>query len=304
MSTATRLTGGYEHDATGVRGDVGDLKDLDRLAETVAATSGRVDMLFAGAEHLDSGQAGRPGGRGVLRQGLRGERPRHPVHCAEAAATDERWRIDHRQRLGHRSAGQPRHTAYAASMTARTRPSPCSPPGRLGTEQEAELPVDGGGTQIRLHARHMEINQDAPTKDREGSQSRRPAARVLPRSGAVVGEEDDGHHLHGAPVRSTFLDPRGAAANRRSHDHRRRLAHVPLPLSVEPQGRGGLATTATRRRTRQLPRPARSMHWPVSAARELTGGPGTGPTGATPTREGPASYANHGGADELLGAEP
>ncbi|MGW4079077.1 SDR family NAD(P)-dependent oxidoreductase [Streptomyces asiaticus] len=304
MSTATRLTGGYEHDATGVRGDVGDLKDLDRLAETVAATSGRVDMLFAGADTWTRdkpiGQVAEESFDKVFAVNVRGTL--FTVRKLLPLMSDGESTIVNGS--GTAAQGSPGTTAYAASITARTRPSPCSPPGRLGTEQEAELPVDGGGTQIRLHARHMEINQDAPTKDREGSQSRRPAARVLPRSGAVVGEEDDGHHLHGAPVRSTFLDPRGAAANRRSHDHRRRLAHVPLPLSVEPQGRGGLATTATRRRTRQLPRPARSMHWPVSAARELTSGPGAGPTGATPTREGPASYANHGGADELLGAEP
>jgi NAD(P)-dependent dehydrogenase (short-subunit alcohol dehydrogenase family) len=80
---------------TGVRGDVLNLADLDRLYESVKA-KGRIDVLFANVGL--GGLSVRKHHRGVLRQDLRYEREGAASRCR--GTPSERWRFHHSDRFG------------------------------------------------------------------------------------------------------------------------------------------------------------------------------------------------------------
>jgi NAD(P)-dependent dehydrogenase (short-subunit alcohol dehydrogenase family) len=93
--------------AIGIRSDVSNLDDLDRLYDRISEASGRIDVLFANAGGgefvpLSSGQ------RRSLRADVRDQRERNFVHGPEGTAAHDIRRVDHPHGLDsreHRHAG-------------------------------------------------------------------------------------------------------------------------------------------------------------------------------------------------------
>jgi NAD(P)-dependent dehydrogenase (short-subunit alcohol dehydrogenase family) len=83
--------------AIGIRGDIANLGDLDRLYDAIQKTKGRLDILFANA---GLGEFGFDIG-GALRQDVQRERAWDPVHGAEDSAAHGRGVIDCAERFHH-----------------------------------------------------------------------------------------------------------------------------------------------------------------------------------------------------------
>ena len=88
----------------GVRGDVANLADLDRLYKTVKEKHGRVDVVFANAGGGEFAPS-RTDHRGALRQDLQYQRQGLAVHRAEGSAADAGRRLGDLERVDRLDQG-------------------------------------------------------------------------------------------------------------------------------------------------------------------------------------------------------
>ena len=187
--------------ATGVRGDVSDLADLDRLYDAVAQQGRRIDVLFANAGGGEFATLEQVTER-ALRRDVRHQRQGHAVHRAEGAAAAQRRRLDHPRGLhrGHRRQRGVRRLRGLQGRGAVLRP-------HLG--RRAQGPRDPGQRHQPRHDRHARDRRPGPDQEQaaqlKASGQQIPLGRIGP--------------------------PRGGRRRRRSSSPRTRAASSPASSS-------------------------------------------------------------------------